>query len=271
MGVRVINFRSTIEAGGAKIYIALATTDFALYHDITNELRKKKLKFVTVAPSEAIGRDVGVVITSDKEAAAISFPNVIVASDPENAVSEAIRRLRNTGTPESVVIGIDPGDEPGIAVVVSGIVEAVYRVPFRQAPKIVERIRRTYPGSLVRIGNGARLKSQHLANAMVSRGIAVEFVDETGTSPFLGKGAAGIEVSDIVAAINIACTPGLPARHRDLLPSNGEVRRIQEETRELSEGRTTISRKLAYRVAKGEITINQALAEQAGGRENQGD
>jgi len=65
--VRVINFRSRIKAGGAKIYIALATMDFALYQDITRELREKRLKFVTVAPSEAIGREVGVVITSDKE------------------------------------------------------------------------------------------------------------------------------------------------------------------------------------------------------------
>jgi xanthine/CO dehydrogenase XdhC/CoxF family maturation factor len=119
-----------------------------------------------------------VVITSDKEASAISFPNVVIATDPEMAVSEALRRLRNTGVPESAVIGIDPGNEPGIAVVANGIVEAVYRVPLRQASKIVERIRQTYPDILVRIGNGARLTSTHLANALISHGIAVEFVDE---------------------------------------------------------------------------------------------
>ena len=208
------------------------------------------------------------VITSDKEASAISFPNVVIASDPEMAVSEAMRRLRNSGVPESAVIGIDPGDEPGIAVVANGIVEAVYRVPLRQASKIVERIRQTYPDILVRIGNGARLTSTHLANALISHGIAVEFVDESGTSPYLGKGTAGIAISDIVAAINIAYTQGTPAGHQDVLPSKGEIRRIQERTRELSEGRTTISRKLAQRVAKGEITISQALAEHAGSSEN---
>ena len=208
------------------------------------------------------------VITSDKEASAISFPNVVIATDPEMAVSEALRRLRNTGVPESAVIGIDPGNEPGIAVVADGIVEAVYRVPLRQASKIVERIRQTYPDILVRIGNGARLTSTHLANTLISHGIAVEFVDESGTSPYLGKGTAGIAISDIVAAINIAYTQGTPAGHQDVLPSKGEIRRIQERTRELSEGRTTISRKLAQRVAKGEITISQALAEHAGSSEN---
>jgi hypothetical protein len=108
------------------------------------------------------------------------------------AVSEAIRRLRNTGVPESAVIGIDPGHEPGIAVVANGIVEAVYRVPLGQASKIVECIQQTYPDILVRIGNGARLTSTHLANVLISHGIAVEFVDESGTSPYLGKGTAGI-------------------------------------------------------------------------------
>jgi len=214
-----------------------------------------------VAPSEAIAREVGVVITSHKEASAISFPNVIIASDPEMAVSEAIRRLRNTGVPGRAIIGIDPGDEPGIAVVANGIVEAVYRVPSKQAPKILERIQQTYPDILVRIGNGARLTSTHLANALISQGISVEFVDESGTSPYLGKGTAGIAISDIVAAINIAYTQGTPAEHQNVLPSKGEIRRIQERTRELSEGRTTISRDLAQRVAKGEITIKQALAE----------
>jgi hypothetical protein len=209
-----------------------------------------------------------VVITSDKEASAICFPNVVIASDPEIAVSEAMRRLRNTGVPESVVIGIDPGDEPGIAVVANGIVEAVYRVPLRQASKIVERIQQTYPDILVRIGNGAHLTSTYLANTLMSHGIAVEFVDENGTSPYLGKGTAGIAISDIVAAINIAYTQGTPAGHHDVLPSKGEIRRIQERTRELSEGRTTISRNLAQRVARGEITISQALAEHAGAGEN---
>ena len=180
-----------------------------------------------------------------------------------------MRRLRNPGVPGSAVIGIDPGDEPGIAVVANGIVEAVYRVPLRQAPKIVERIQQTYPKILVRIGNGARLEGMNLANALISHGIAVEFVDESGTSPYLGRGTSGIAISDIVAAINIAHAHGTPAGHQDMLPSKGEIRRIQERTRALSEGRTTISRKLAQKVAKGEITINQALAEHAGASDDQ--
>jgi len=201
------------------------------------------------------------VITSEKEAGIITFPNVVVASDPEMTVNEAIRFLRDGASPNCAVVGIDPGDKPGIAVVSNGIVEAVYRVPLPQALSVIERIKQMYSDLLVRIGHGARLVSTHLANTLVAQGIAVELVDESGTSPYLGKGTGGTAISDIVAAINIAHTQGTRVGHQEVLPSKGEIRWIQERSRELSEGRTTISRELAQRVAKGEITISEALTE----------
>jgi hypothetical protein len=208
-----------------------------------------------------IGREIGVVITSKEEASAITFPNVVVASDPETTVNEAIRLLRNGALLGCAVIGIDPGEEPGIAVLSNGIVEAVYRVPLGQAVGVIERIKQTYPDIVVRIGHGACLASMRLTNSLVTQGIPVELVDESGTSPYLGKGAGGTAISDIVAAINIAYTQGVRVGHQEILPSKGEIRWIQERSRELSGGRTTISRQLANRVAIGEITINEALTE----------
>jgi hypothetical protein len=57
--------------------------------------------------------------------------------------------------------------------------------------------------------------------------------------------------------------------HQEILPSKGEIRWIQERSRELSEGRTTISRQLAKRVAIGEITIKEALTEYKRPKQNQ--
>ena len=208
-------------------------------------------------------------ITSKEEAGAITFPNVVVASDPEMTVNEAIRLLRNGAFRGCAVIGTDPGEEPGIAVLSNGIVEAVYRVPVGQAVGVIERIKQTYSDILVRIGHGARLASMRLANSLVAQGIPVELVDESGTSPYLGKGTGGAAISDIVAAINIAYTQGVRVGHQEVLPSKGEIRWIQERSRELSEGRTTISRQLAKRVAIGEITITEALTEHKRTKQNQ--
>jgi hypothetical protein len=108
---------------------------------------------------------------------------VVVASDPETTVNEAVWLLRNGASSHSTIVWIDPGDEPGIAVVSAGIVEAVYRAPLGQVVTVVEKIKKTHPQMLVRIGRGARLVSTYLANNLVARGIAVELVDESRTSP----------------------------------------------------------------------------------------
>lgn len=211
------------------------------------------------------------VITSDEEASAIDFHNVVIASDPETAVNQALRLLRDSAPLERAIVGIDPGEELGIAVVANGIVEAVYRVPLKQTVEIVQKVKQEYPDIVVRIGHGARLVGIPLANTLIAQGVSVELVNERGTSPYLGKGTAGIGVADIVAAINIAHTRGANFVHQEIAPSRGEIRQIQEKSRERSKGRTTISRKLAERVAKGEMTLDDALAEHMGPEEDEAD
>jgi hypothetical protein len=208
-----------------------------------------------------IPSDVGVVITSHREVANIQFPKVVIASDTETTINEALRLFNGRARYERVVVGIDPGQEPGIAVVVDGIVAAVYRVPMDQVAEVVERIKQTYSDVLVKVGNGARLIRTQIVNNLVAQGSPVELVDECGTSPHLGRGTAGTVISDIVAAVNIALIEGTRVGHQDVSPSKGEIRIIQERSRKLSGGRTTIPRKLAERVAKGRMSIEEALFE----------
>ena len=122
-----------------RIYIALVTKDFSLYQDLTKELRERRLAFVTLSPEEIIPPDVGVVITSSLEVASIQFPKIVIASDIEATVNEALRLLNGKERYERVVVGIDPGQEPGIAVVVDGVVAAVYRVPMAQVTDVVAK------------------------------------------------------------------------------------------------------------------------------------
>jgi hypothetical protein len=112
---------------------------------------------------------------------------------------------------------------------------------------------------IVRIGHGARLIRSQLINGLLDLGLPVEMVDETGTTPHLGKGVHGQVISDIIAAINIARIPGKNVGKQYIEPSLGEVRVIQESSREYSNGRLTIPRVLARRVAKGELTLDEAM------------
>jgi len=160
-----------------------------------------------------------------------------------------------------VVIGIDPGKNPGVAVLEDGQVSEVYHVPARDVPGLVRKILENYPGKdiVIRIGDGARLVGTRLINSILDMGVNVEVVDETGTSPSMGSGLHSFEVSDIIAAINIARLKGNRVGKQEVEPSMGEIKRIQEYSREYSSGKTSIPRDLARKVAKGEMTVEEAI------------
>jgi hypothetical protein len=82
---------------------------------------------------------------------------------------------------------------------------------------------------IIKIGNGARLVRTQLINSLLDLNIPVEVVDETGTSPLMGRGLHSSEVSDII------------------------------DTREHSNGKASIPRYLTRKVAKGELTIEEAI------------
>lgn len=182
-------------------------------------------------------------------------------NDPESTINAALKLLNGKNDINRIVIGIDPGKNPGVAVLEDGQVSEVYHVPARDVPGLVRQILEYYPGKdiAIRIGNGARLVRTRLINSILDMGVNVEVVDETGTSPFMGRGIHGFEVSDIIAAINIARLKGTSVGKQEVEPSMGEIKRIQEYSREHSNGKTSIPRDLARKVAKGEMTVEEAI------------
>jgi len=109
---------------------------------------------------------------------------------------------------------------------------------------------------LVRVGDGARLVGARIIDDL---SVPVELVDETGTTPYLGAGTRGI--GDVLAAVNIARIEGERVDKRDIDPTAGELQRIKDRSRERSETNRAIDETLARRVAGGELTIEEALAE----------
>lgn len=167
---------------------------------------------------------------------------------------------------DRIIIGIDPGKYPGIAVMGNNKTISVHHVSASEVCPLIKRIMRDYRDKkiLVRIGHGARLIRSRLVNDILDLGLDVEMVDETGTTPHLGKGVHGQVISDIIAAINIAKINGINVGKQFIEPSQGEVRVIQEHSREYSNGRTTIPRLLARAVAKGELTLDEAMERHSG-------
>ncbi|MUV88461.1 hypothetical protein GJ631_18355, partial [Natronomonas sp. CBA1123] len=153
------------------------------------------------------------------------------------------------------VVGIDPGDRPGIAVLSGETVVAAFQMPADEAAAVVADEVADAPDPLVRIGDGARLQGTKIIEAL--DGVPVELVDETGTTPYLGTGARGM--GDVLAAVNIARLDGERIESRDIEPTAGEIQLIKNRSRRRSDDGRTIDEELARRVAVGELTMEEAL------------
>ena len=249
---------------GGNCIIALITSDFAVYEKVVAELKCREVSFITLRVGEPIPANVDVVITTAGEADAIAYEegHLVIYDDAASSVNQAIRAERKSEPSGAMVVGIDPGRRPGVAVLAGDMVIAVHQVSVTEVEPLVRKIQRDYrPTSiLVRIGNGARLITTQLINGLLQAGFRVELVDETGTTPHIGRDVHTNTVRDIIAAINIAHIKGVPVGHREVEPSKGEIRVIQEASRSISDGRATIPRYLARQVARGEITIDRAIA-----------
>jgi len=237
--------------------IVVATDDFDVYHGVVQELRDRGVTFTTVEADATLPEGTAVLITAvDEEREPAEVP--VVRADPEDprrAVEEGIAHLREGGG--RTIVGIDPGDRPGIAVLVGDVVVAAFHVPEGQAADVVEREVADAPDPLVRIGDGARLAGGRIVDELPN--VPIELVDETGTTPYLGAGARGM--GDVLAAVNIARTEGEEIDSREVEPTAGELQRIKDRSREASEGNRAIDAELARRVAVGDVTLEEALDE----------
>ena len=240
--------------------IVVATSDFEVYHDVVNELRDRGSAFTTVEPGETLPEETTVVVTGGDHAD--DFPGVTtIVADPEQprrAVDQALTAVRGDGG--RTIIGVDPGRKPGIAVLAGDMVVAAFQVPLSDAVDVIQREADEAPSPVVRIGDGSRLQSATLVNDLED--VRVELVDETGTTPYLGTGSRGM--GDVLAAVNIARLEGEEIDTREIEPTAGELQMIKDRAREQSETNRAIDEMLARRVAAGELTIDEALAEHRG-------
>jgi len=237
--------------------IVVATADFEVYHGVVNELRDRGATFTTVEADTPLPEETSVVVTDDGNADEFERVTTIVADpdDPRRAVDQALTAMRGGGG--RTIIGVDPGRKPGIAVLAGEMIVATFQVPLSDAVDVIQREASDAPSPIVRVGDGSRIESAKLVNNIED--VQVELVDETGTTPYLGTGSRGM--GDVLAAVNIARLDGEVVDAREIEPTEGELQVIKDRSREESEENRAIDELLARRVAAGELTIEEALAE----------
>lgn len=239
--------------------LGLLTEDFRLYHDVVATLKARDIPFVSLSFSRRIPENVGAVLMSASEAPRVRASNVVVVDDIDSAVAKALQLLRGKREWQEVLIGIDPGREPGFAVVGDGeVIDTRLAASPEAVAYLLRQAIRTFPAKVVRVrvGHGDPTNRNRILNSLARDRLRVEIVDEAGTTHRSPQ-------PDVDAAIVIARTPGLPAEPPyEVRPTPGEVRDIQRRSRLDSGGRVTISTELASAVARGEVSLEDAIARQ---------
>jgi hypothetical protein len=159
-----------------------------------------------------------------------------------------------------VFIGIDPGDRPGVAIVGDDILLQKTQV---NSPEdvlvLVKRFLRDYPAmeNCIRIGHGSIITRNRIINSLIPLGIPIEIVDETSTtqSQQLRRSERDQEAAAAIALLS----GGKVKKNLPLRPTRGAIRHVQQRSRELTEGRFSISEKSAVKVLKGELSLMEAI------------
>lgn len=256
--------------------LAVLTSDFSLYHDLVIHLRERKVPFASLAFGQRPGPDIGVVVTGWRDLLRPDLPEGIPVlgvpmdatgrDDVAAAVLQAQRILEGVPGYHEVIIGVDPGKRPGFAVLGEGrLLQTAQVFRIDEVLPLLRKLIDLYPADayVIRLGHGSPRERDAIVRGVKTidrHDVTLQLVDETGTT--LPPGRRMRMPSDVAAALEIARTPGRPPRRLRSSVSAGQIREVQRESRELTEGQFTISRDQARRVAKEEVTLRDAIDEE---------
>ena len=209
-----------------KTKVAVATVSGKAYFLIVNELRERNIDFLSIIPGNPAPAEAKVVITTEKEKHLINHERILVYDNGTalaSVVNEAVKILQGKESYEKTVIGIDPGEVTGLAVIADGKVNAT-KACFN-IQEITSEVRKTIANLnlestkvLVKIGNGVPLYKELLAalDSTLPPKVVLEVVSEAGTNKPSGMDKHRRGLRDITSAIRIAGREGY-AYHRKIV------------------------------------------------------
>lgn len=214
-----------------KAKVAVATVSGKAYFLIVNGLRERNMAFLSLIPGDSVPAEVKVVITTEKEKHLINHERILVydsETEPDTVVNEVVKILQGKESYEKIVIGIDPGEVFGLAVLADGRVnetENCFSVQevLNKIKNIIKDIDVSSTVVSVRIGNGVPAYKDLLEtlDAALPPEVVLEVVSEAGTNRHINENKHRRGLRDIVSAIRIAGRVGYVYPRRKTDESNG--------------------------------------------------
>jgi hypothetical protein len=193
--------------------IAVATVSGKAYYLLVNELKARRIDFLSLTPHETVPLNIQVVITTEAEREHIQHPRVLVYQEntsPSAVVDEAIKLSEGKKDFETLVVGVDPGKTFGIAVMNDGNV--LNTTTCSSIAETVNTIARIFSNQkaavrILKVGNWAPFYTAELLPVLDSalpKDVTIEIVREAGTSRFIGQTAHKRGLKHAMAAVKIA-------------------------------------------------------------------
>ena len=199
-----------------KAKIAVATVSGKAYYLIVDELKKRNVPFISITPYEPVPMEIKVVLTTERERPLINHENVLTlkeGEDPQALINQAIQHLEGKNSYEKIVIGVDPGEVLGIAVLADGkIIKTGNSFSIKETideiGNIIEGLKDVKASTIiVRVGDGVPEYKERLLRALDRRlppNVELESVSEAGTDRYISEAKHRRGIRDIVSAIKIA-------------------------------------------------------------------
>jgi hypothetical protein len=211
--------------------IAVATVQGKPYFLLVNQLREHNIPFISLVPGETVPAKVILVITTEPEKNLVKHDKILVfhnENELDNIVNEVRKTLLGKEKYEKIVIGLDPGEATGLAVLADG--KVIEQSNCYSAHEVVNTILKSISNIdysqtsvIVKIGNGVplyRVLLEELDTALPPE-ITLEVVGEAGTNKPYQEKHRSRKIRHISSAIRIAGRNGRKVERRKMIAANG--------------------------------------------------
>jgi hypothetical protein len=210
-----------------KANVAVATVQGKAYFLIVNKLKEKNIPFISLVPGETVPTEVKAVITTKQEKDKISHERILVydvETEPDALTNRLMKIFQGKEAYEKIVVGVDPGEVFGLAVIADGKInetENCFSVQevLKKTKNIIKNVNFSLTAVTVKIGSGVQTYKELIEafDRALPLAVVLQVVSEAGTNRSLNHNKHRRGLRDIASAIRIAGRAGhvYPRRKTD--------------------------------------------------------
>jgi len=214
-----------------KAKVAVATVQGKAYFLIVNKLKERNIPFISLVPGETVPTEVKAVITTEMEKHRINHEKILIydsETEPDSVINEVMKILQGKEAYEKIVVGVDPGEVFGLAVIADGKVNETgncfsIQEVLNKIRNILKNVDVSSTVVSIKIGSGVPAHKELLEalDAALPPEMVLEVVSEAGTNRPLNDNKHRRGLRDIASAIRIAGRTGYVYPRRKTVEPNG--------------------------------------------------